>query len=349
MAQGGSVMAAIQKRGDLQWRARVRRHGYPPQSRTFNSRAEAEAWVRQIEGEMDRSVFVSRAEAESTTLEEALERYIAEYIPKLKSREGETYRARALQRRDIAKRVLATIRGKDIAMFIGERQNEGVGANTIKLDLGLLSRLFEVCRSSWGMESLLNPVPLAKTARPKLPPGRNRRLKPGEEEELLTRARAYGEPIPSIISLALETAMRRGELASLRWEQIDLKRQLIHLTETKNGTPRDVPLSTSAVAILRALPRRLDGSVFNITPGAISQAFARISGRASPKKRSSKLQKVNPLVDLRFHDLRHEATSRIFEKGFNPMEAAAITGHKTLQMLKRYTHLRAEDLAKRMG
>lgn len=342
-------MPAIEKRGDLQWRARVRRQGYPALSRTFDTRAQAEAWARQAEGEMDRGVFVSRAEAEHTTLGEALDRYIVEYVPKLKSRVGETYRARALQRRPLAQRALATIHGKDIAQFIRKRQGEGVGPNTIKLDLGLLSHLFEVCRSAWGMESLINPVPLAKTARPKLPPGRDRRLEAGEEQELLRRACIYGEPMPSIIALALETAMRRGELASIRWEYVDFERRVLRLPETKNGSPRDVPLSTRAMAVLHALPRRLDGSVFGITAGGISQAFARITGRATPNKRSPKLRDVGPLANLRFHDLRHEATSRLFEKGFNPMEAAAVTGHKTLQMLKRYTHLRAEDLAKRLA
>jgi len=97
-----------------------------------------------------------------------------------------------------------------------------------------------------------------------------------------------------------------------------------------------VPLSSRAVAVLDSLPRTLDGRVFGTTYEGIHQAFVRACRRAD-------------IEDLRFHDLRHEATSRLFEKGFNPMEVSSITGHKTLQMLKRYTHLRAEDLAKRMG
>ncbi|BBF65303.1 site-specific integrase [Acidithiobacillus sp. 'AMD consortium'] len=106
--------------------------------------------------------------------------------------------------------------------------------------------------------------------------------------------------------------------------------------DSKTGDPRRVPLSSRALAVLDALPRRMDGEVWGVRADSITQAFARACHRAG-------------IEDLRFHDLRHEATSRFFEKGLNPMQVAAITGHKTLQMLKRYTHLRAEDLAKILG
>ncbi|MHB1565732.1 MAG: site-specific integrase [Acidiferrobacter sp.] len=135
--------------------------------------------------------------------------------------------------------------------------------------------------------------------------------------------------------LALETAMRQGELLALRWERVDLARRTAHLPETKNGTPRTVPLSPAALLMLKAMPRDLSGRVFPLSQSAVAQAWERATQHAGIK-------------GLRFHDLRHEATSRLFEKGLNLMEVAAITGHKTLQILKRYTHLRAEDLAARL-
>ena len=111
---------------------------------------------------------------------------------------------------------------------------------------------------------------------------------------------------------------------------------MLIVPDTKNGDPRMVPLSTTAAGILRDLPRRIDGKVWGVRADSITQAFDRACRRAN-------------IEDLRFHDLRHEATSRLFEKGLNLMQVAAITGHKTLQMLKRYTHLRVEDLAKLLG
>ena len=181
-----------------------------------------------------------------------------------------------------------------------------------------------------------NPVPLAKTARPKIPQGRTRRLQDGEEVRLLEAAKAYGGEIGLIITWAIETAMRRGEIAAMRWEHLDKKARVLLIPETKTGTPRRVPLSSKALQVLDTLPRQIDGSVWSMRADSISQAFERVCKTAG-------------IEGLTFHDLRHEATSRLFEKGLNPMEVAAITGHKTLQMLKRYTHLRAEDLVGRLG
>ena len=124
------------------------------------------------------------------------------------------------------------------------------------------------------------------------------------------------------------------------------------MPETKAGEPRKIPLSTEAVRILSNLLRRLDGSVWGYDEKGlgITRVFREAVARARKvyeKECEEKKEKPEPpyLVDLTFHDLRHESTSRFFEKGLNPMQVAAITGHKTLQMLKRYTHLKAEDLA----
>ena len=181
------------------------------------------------------------------------------------------------------------------------------------------------------MESLDNPV--AKVSRPKMPKGRDRRLQPGEEELLLG---VLGITLKPLFQIALETAMRQGELTSLEWKDINLARRVAYLPETKNNEPRHVPLSSKAVSVLSKLPRRIDGKVFGVSGVHVSKSF---------REACKKLK----IEDLRWHDLRHEACSRLFEKGLNPMEVASISGHKTLQMLKRYTHLKAEDLARKLG
>ncbi len=135
------------------------------------------------------------------------------------------------------------------------------------------------------------------------------------------------------------------------WDLVDLKKRTVTLLDTKNGEKRTVPLSSEAVRILSGIPRRIDGKVWDLfSPQTVAVAWRRAVSRARDsyeKECEEKKAKPDPgfLVDLTFHDLRHEATSRFFEKGLNPMQVAAITGHKTLQMLKRYTHLKAEDLA----
>ncbi|VAW74114.1 Shufflon-specific DNA recombinase [hydrothermal vent metagenome] len=131
--------------------------------------------------------------------------------------------------------------------------------------------------------------------------------------------------------------MRQGELIRLRWEHINLEHRTAHLPDTKNGESRTVPLSTTAIQVLPALPQSVHGPAFSgTTTEAIKRAYIRAVRRAS-------------IENLRFHDLHHEATTRLFEKGLNIMGVASITGHKDLRMLRRYTHLKAENLARKLG
>ncbi len=341
-------MASISKRVYKQitvYHARVRRKGYPPLSRVFEKRADAQAWAAQVESEAARGAILDRREQERTTIRKGLERYGREITPAKRSAVGEARLINALSRTWLADYTFASLRAADVARWRDERLAQ-VSSGTALRGLALLGHLFKIARCEWGMEGLINPVESVR--KPKPGKGRSRRLADGEEAELLARARQYGEPLPSVIVLALETAMRRSEIANLNWDNVDLKRRLIHLTMTKNGEARDVPLSTQAIKILMALPRRIDGQVFGINADAITQAFGRITGNA-PSKQSKGRREIARLTDLRFHDLRHEATSRLFEKGLNPIQVAAITGHKTLAMLKRYTHLRAEDLVRLLG
>ncbi len=326
-------MATIVRRGPYQWQAKIRKKGHQTLSKTFFYRADAKAWARDIESEMDKGVYMSRAEAESTTLSEAIERYIYEYImSRLAHPSPEVYRIRALQKRDWSDRFLSTFRGKDIADFIKAREHEGKSANTIRLELALLSNLFEVAASDWGMESLHNPVKRAR--KPKLPSGRKRRLKGDEEEKLL---KASSRKFRPVFLFALETAMRRGEISSLRWENVNLKKRFVYLPETKNHEPRSVPLSPAAISILKSLPRHISGSVFEMSEDAITRNMMRA-------RRKAKVE------DLRFHDLRHEAISRMFENtDLDAMEIKTISGHKTLAMLTRYSHLRTHRLADRLA
>ena len=149
------------------------KRGWPLTSKSFPTKVLASQWARQIESEMDRGIFISRTEAESTTLHQALDRYIAEYIPRLSDPNRETNRAKAIQNQPFSKKFMATIRTKDIADFIALRTKEGAGPNTIRLDLAILSRLFEVAASDWGMESLSNPI--RKASKPKLPRWQNQK------------------------------------------------------------------------------------------------------------------------------------------------------------------------------
>ena len=329
-------MATIRKRGNLQWQAIIRRSGWPHQSKVFSTKYEADRWARSVENEMDRGIFISRHEAESTTLFDALDRYSKEVSIKKKSYLRESTRIKMWQGTELATRYLATLRGADFAEFRDTRRDEGCAENTVRLDLALISHLFTIARREWGMEGLTNPI--KNIAMPSGSNERTRRLVGNEEELILNDLKNCRNPyILQATLFALETACRQGEVLRLTWENVDFNQKTAFIDKTKNGESRTIPLSPRALSAITQLPRPIkNGCVFKVSANGLSKAF----------KRSCKKHK---LENLKFHDLRHEATSQFFEKGLNPMEAAAITGHKTLQMLKRYTHLKPTELAKKLG
>jgi integrase len=330
------VSAVYDREGEhIGWKVSVRKKGFPPQFKTFRTKAEALAWAAVVESEMVRGVWRDRSESESTTLGDCFDRYAKEVLPYRKDggRRGLSFLLQ-WKKRPIASRFMASIRGEDVAACIKEMEAEGKSANTIRIHLALLSHLFTVARKEWGMENLSNPVELVR--KPRLPQGRDRRLVADEEKRLLDTCNAMNPEIAAVVRIAIETGMRQGEIMGMTWDKVDVKRRTVLLDETKNGTRRIVPLSSAAVGVLEALPRRIDGKVWTYTQDGLKAMYRKAVARAS-------------ITGLTFHDLRHEAASRLFEKGLNPMQVAAITGHKTLQMLKRYTHLRAEDLAKLLG
>lgn len=364
-------MATFRKRGEFQWQAQVRKKGWPLQSKTFNTYAEAEAWAAVIESEMVRGVFVSRAEAERTTLGKIIQRYISEVTPLHRGAKSEELRLNAMARHPIASRSLASLTSTDFASYRDARLRGDIkkglppaAAATVHRELGLIQRVIDQARREWGISLAENPVRLV--ARPKLKNARDRRLSGHEEAYLMAALESGGRDeggkfiegtrnpwIAPAVKLALETAMRQGEIVALEWHHVDLKARTAHLPTTKNGSARTVPLSTNAVKVLKALPRS-EGRVFPITANALKIAWQRALRRAkenyaADRKRREAKPDRQFLQDLRFHDLRHEATSRLAEKLSNILELAAVTGHQDLQMLKRYYHPRASDLAKKLG
>ncbi len=329
-------MATFTKRGD-RWQAKIRKKGHRVLTKSFLLYEDAERWARKTESELERGIYIeSNDKARTTMIKDAAEDFEEEHLTRLKHSHREKNRLLALlERSRWGSLALSSLTAKDVADYVRSREKEGIAADTIRLDLALLSKFFKHARQEWGMESLKNPVDAVR--RPSLRgTARTRRLEEGEEEKLLAAARPDLKPV---ILFALATAMRREEIATLEWQHIDLDRRTAYLPRTKNGEARTVPLSGSAVAVLQSLPRSLDKTkpVFMLTKDQITDKMRTTVKRAG-------------LTDLRFHDLRHEATSRFFEKGtLDMMEIASITGHKSLTMLKRYTHLKAENLAEKLG
>jgi len=330
-------MATLRKlRG--RWQAMVRRKGVPPRAKSFDKKDEAIRWARELEAEADRSGWVADSRlAERTTLGELLTRYRDEITPSKRSAHSERARLQALLGRDICHRTLAKLTSSDLSGYRDYRLKD-VAPATVVRELNTISHALDLAQREWGLWLPRNPAKLVR--RPSVPQGRKRRLEQGEEQRLLDACDRGRTPLMKpLVIVAIETGMRRGEILGLEWQHVNFEKRTAHLPLTKNGDARDVPLSRRATGVLRALfdaPERHPTLAFPMTGNAVRLAFEHLRVRAG-------------LADFHFHDLRHEAVSRFFEKGLNIAEVSAISGHKELRMLQRYTHLRAADLVHRLG
>ncbi|MCX2694088.1 site-specific integrase [Pseudomonas sp. DCB_CB] len=346
-------MATIVKTPAGTWKAVIRKTGWPTNAKTFRTKRDAEDWSRRTEDEMVRGVYIQRSGSERMTLEIALKRYLTDITPTKKptTQRGEISKAKKLTEH-LGKYSLAALSAETIANYRDKRLNEPGRAgttsnNTVRLELALLSHVFTVAIQEWGLGLTFNPV--LNIRKPSPGEGRNRRLSPDEERRLFAEVNRHSNPMLGwIVGIALETGMRSGEIASLRRPQVDIERRIVRLVDTKNDGQRTVPLSKRATALFKAAmmntARPSDCNlVFFGEPGKDGKrrpyAFTKIWGL---------LVKKLQLSDFRFHDLRHEAVSRLVEGGLSDQEVSSISGHKSMQMLKRYTHLRSEDLVARL-
>jgi len=330
-------MASIRKRDD-KWQARVHRKDHQPVVKTFNTKADAIKWSRNIESQLDLGTLAPKQTM--PRLRPMLERYVAEVTPTKKGESQERYRAAQLMKTKLADLFMDKITGEVVAKYRDQRLTQ-LSNNTVRLELAFLSVVFEQSRKEWGL-AVSNPVRQIRMPKPGKP--RTRRLEAGEEEALLTACAASGAHyLHSFVVLAIETGMRFGELAGILWKHFDLDKRTIYLPDTKNGEARTVPLSTRALAAIQSLPRSISGRLFTAKPGSIRSAFLIAIQKAKGCSHEGMFQ------NLRFHDLRHEAVTRLFEKGLNPIEVGMVSGHKTLSMLQRYTHLRSEELVAKLA
>lgn len=328
-------MATIRKVG-LRWQAQVRKTGFKSVTKSFQSKVDAQRWALTTEAKIEQRQFVDTSRATKLTLTDLIERYKIEIAPTKRSGPKLESHLNILKRSNLAKLACANITPADIAAFRDARLMQGISPQTVGKNIALLHRLFVILEKQWQIH-LPNGNPAARVAKPVIPAGagkRDRRLEKGERE-LLLAALKQNPIMQDIVNIACETAMRRGEIVNIKAEDVDLNKRVLHIPITKTNIPRTIPLSALATSILTERIKATDSPsdrLFPIMAGSVSQAFERAC------KRSKKLH------NLRFHDLRHEATSRLFEKGLSPMQVATVTGHQDFQMLNRYTHLRAEDM-----
>jgi len=356
-------MATIDERGPYQWRVRIRRKigdKTVTLTHTAESYAAARTWAEVNEGKVAGDEYKDRRKAKETTLEAACT-WLDEILPNTPDSKNKRSKLKYWKSTDLANWSLLSIRPADLIKWRREVLDEDnaedgevvgpgadVGPQTVVHRLNVLSQLFK----QWSLahdQPLTNPV--VEGVRPSLPDGRNRRLSPhpdrdGKDEEarlLEACATSTRKWLRSAMVISLETCMRQSELASLTWDRVHLGAEYPYcdLPKTKNDRARRVPLSAKAVLAFQEL-KPTAGAIGRVpvlpveTGRGIAHAFRdAVSDKAFP--------------DLRWHDLRHESISRLFElTDLRDNEIMAISGHLRPEMLTRYTHLRADRLGARL-
>ena len=350
-------MASIRKRGDYQYEVRIRRKGADTICKTFNNRADAEKWALLTEAELARGTYLPRRDAEQTTIEKLAERFEKEFAPHHYRGSSWKHRLQHIVDR-MGKLSIATVTPQAVTKYRDTRLSDPdprykrdlstaprVSGATVKAELDLLSKMLGVAQKEFGI-NLPNGNPVLGVRKPANPVGRERRLTVDEEKRLLEECGKSGNTnLLPVVRLGLATAMRQGEILAMQWENVDTGRRFAVLPvapgASKGGEARAVPLSAEALAVLAELRKGtvvdIRGRIFTCDRMTLHKAFVRACERAK-------------IENFHFHDLRHEALSRLAERGdFSVLEIAAVSGHKTLQTLKRYTHLQAEKLAEKLG
>lgn len=315
-------MATIRKVGN-KYRAEVRKQGVS-KSRNFKTKGEAQQWAKNTErlitGEIDFSSQV--------TFEQAAHRYLTEQSQR-KGARWESVRIHKLLKSGLGDYTLGQLNPQFWKSWINEQT---ISPSSVRRELALISGIFREC-VEWGyMEhNPLHDVKSPKSAKP-----RDRVITDAEIvliNDHLAKGKGSSQQIRIAFNLALLTGMRRSEILSLDWSQIDLERRFLTLLDTKNGDKRDVPLSSQAIDVLGAIEGRV-GRLFTVKPDVLSSTF---------RKACISLG----IENLRFHDTRHRAVMDLSKK-LSVIELARVIGHRDLKSLMIYYHPSAEDLAKRL-
>ena len=313
-------MASIRKRNN-KYQVQVRLSGQKI-SKTFHNLKDAQKWAIFNENRINLGNELEVLD-KNLTLAELINKYLEEITPFKKGWRMETIRLRRMLRQKISSKTIKDLKTKDFIIYKNERIKDGNIA--CRNDLILLNHIYNVAIKQWNY--LIKSNPLSNVPKPKPNPSRERRLSDNELKYILNEK--FKNPhMKNIIHLAIETGMRRSEILAIKTQ--NLMNDYIWLPDSKNGNPRKIPLSIKAKSILydSVLP-------FPVSPNAVRLCWDRMIKRSGIK-------------DLHFHDLRHEAISRFFEKGLSIPEVSMISGHKDIKQLMRYTHLKIENLVKKI-
>lgn len=321
----------VKKKG--KWFVQIRISFHKPIYKTFLSKIDAQRYARETERLIEIGQFVDTSEASKTSLKQLLERYEREVSSK-KRTEQDPYLIRNICKFDFVTKMLTQINSSDIAEFRDARL-KSVSASSVNRELSILSHCIDLAINEWKCYIRQNPV--TPNLRLKENPSRTRRLLPGEYEKLMQSCKLNYAFWCPIIDFAIHTGMRRGELLQITWDMVHLEKKFITLPPeiTKTNKSRNVPLQPKAIQILKEMPRSINGKIFPIGVKNFERSWNSICRRSGIK-------------GLRFHDLKREAISRLFEQGLSVSEVRLFVGN-SLSTLSVYTQHNSTYVAEKLA
>jgi integrase len=342
-------MASIFKRKlkdgkSFTWRTVVRVQGHPPICNTFQRKKEAEEWGKEVERQIKMGKFKFEHRDNKRTYNDLAERYVSDGALEHLRSVDDVLRHLNYWKERLGSYALVHLTPE---LLSKERQLlvDTPTAKGQKRSSATVNRYIATLSSSltYGCRQLrwLDENPCFNLIKLKEAKGRDRILSEEEAMRLLNACRESRSPyLFCIVLMAITTGMRQGEILKLKWDEIDLENQLAHLRETKNGRPRSVPLVDEIVAELK----RLYESRMPNKPLIFASKTA--FGQIEIKKVWQEALRSAGIENLRFHDIRHSFATLAARQGASNLELATAMGHRTLQMLQRYTHLEADIVRK---
>lgn len=334
-------MAWITKYRDDRWRAQIRRQGLPSVSKTFRTKADAEKWARDIETKMDKGVHLDHGVAKTTTVKQLLERFRDEVCPTRGGAKWEATRINKwLNNEAWVDKKLATFTSADVQTW-RDKMRQTLSDASVHREMNLLSGIITYAKKEWRIPLPTHPV--RDTSRPPRPRARKRVYSPDETTALLNKL-GYQEGVPPkqagqyaayCLLLAMETAMRVGEICGALVEHCNLEKRWVYLPKTKNNDERYVPLSSRALELLGLMIKEDQPQLVPFALGTIQYRF-----------RSAR--NALALPDLHFHDSRRQATTALSKK-VDVLELARITGHRDLKQLLTYYQPDPSEIAAKLG
>jgi integrase len=336
--------------GKRVWQAQIRKKGYPRQFKTFDRKTDGVKWARMVEREMDEGTWRNLKGAESVLLKDALEKYLNEVSIKKRPRTADRDRLSASYLRNgLGLYTLAQTTPDKVAAY-RDRRLKLVSPHSVRIELALLSHLFNIARREWGVGQIENPVSVIE--KPEIPEGRCPILSEAQIKRLLDECKASrSELLYAFALLTLHSGCRSMEIRSLPWSQVNLEEGYIVLIErnVKNKKTRVVPLTGPAQEILKGLAdKQMARRIKSNKDGPVGLVFP---ARANPDKprdmhvafdravKRAGLEDLPGLGKLRIHDLRHLCGTFLLMTGADVETVRTILGHRDISTTQRYLHV----------